>query len=67
MKGKNRIAEIVIRDGRTKKAIAADAKLSEAELSRIINHKSSPTFESMIKIAAALYKDIWDVFYVDFD
>jgi len=65
MRGKNRIEEIIIKNRKPKKAIAFEAKLSEAELSRIINHKSSPTFETMIKIAEALNKDIWDVFYVD--
>lgn len=65
MKGKNKIEEIIIRDNRTKKAIAFEAKISEAELSRIINHKSSPTFETMIRIAEALNEDIWDIFYID--
>lgn len=65
MIGKNKIGSILVKEDRTRKAVAIDAKISEGELSRIINHESSPTFDTMIMIAKALNKNIWDVFYVD--
>lgn len=65
MQGKNRIREIMIRGNIVPKELAANAGMSLSELSRIMNHKVSPTFETMIMITKALDRNIWDIFYFD--
>ena len=63
MRGKNNIEEIIIRKDITPKALAIDARISYSELMKIINHETSPRFETMILITEALQEDIWNVFY----
>lgn len=51
---RERLRAAVARSGKKHSAIAAEAKISPATLSRILNSRMSPTFDSVVRIAHAV-------------
>lgn len=62
--GKN-LRRMRVEIGSTQEALAVDAKLQTAHVSRIERGLANPTVDVLFRLARALNKDIGDLFVID--